>query len=110
MTVAQAKALLDKATYKPGSRLVGRIVKLQGDQAYGLEVLLSQVLEDVRRRGRQHELGYIAVLPVALLEHLDAKGVMEWVLRNVVEKMESHEAKEWLRVDGAMVVDPHEDD
>lgn len=54
------------------------------------------------------EIGRAYSFPVWLLADMDDHDVAVEIWRRLIDPMERHEAAEWFRLDGELVVDPHD--
>jgi hypothetical protein len=95
-----ARRYLKRVTYKPGTIL--RI-----ERGYYLR-LYTKVPDS---RGKKHKRRWINTWRA--LPHLSDRGItkrelMQAVLE-VTEAQEEHEQMEWLRFDGELLADPHDD-
>lgn len=122
-TYHQACRLLEHVTYKPGYSLhlrharAGREASAQQSMwRFNPDYYLSmsdgptvlQVIAHVRDASGQHP-GMIDVVSQTFLEPVhfnDGHHFMSW-LRVVIGEFEQHERDEWLRVDGRLLVEPH---
>ena len=97
MTPAEARAILARITYKPG-----RSFRLVGE----LSVVMEADLADATRPACNINLSFIKPIPphdIALWNEYD---LLQHVKR-LCAYAEEHEIKEWLKIDGKCIDDPH---
>jgi hypothetical protein len=105
--VHRANELLKRCTYKPGVEI--RIVELE---SYGLpptaKLVMTYMAEDTRGiKTGENELVFQQLIPWPIFDQLDNEAYFFQYIAQCIEEMEIHEAREWFKVDGLMLTDPH---
>jgi len=98
VTLAEARALLRRVTYRP--KYVFEI-KLE---PCGLIISMNACVEDATRPNRSLMLGFGRFVPD--LHSLNERAFLA-ILEQIAEDHDRHERKEWLRLDGVPVSEPH---
>lgn len=97
LSVEGVAAILARVTYRPGW-------EFSADGVAGrVRVRMVGTVDNARAAGRM-DFGIDAWPPVDAFN--DEPAFLQWLLGRLVEH-EVHEAREWLRCDGAIVDDPH---
>ena len=100
MHLAEVRATLARVSYRRGERWTFRADQIGED----VRVRMCATVLDSRQPGRLLDLG-IDTWPPA--DALEGEGpLVRWLLGRLIEH-EVHEAREWLRLDGEQVDDPH---
>lgn len=110
--MTELKDLIAKVTYKPKCRLTlePMYAHMLADNSIatgGMQMLVAHVwVEDVERPGR---FNYITQTSVFHLDELSTWTVelFMYKVHNLFLSAEEHEVKEWLRLDGKYIEDPH---
>jgi hypothetical protein len=102
LDVADVQAILNRTTYRRGESWRFTADRVGSE----MRVRLCATVRDARRPGFMVDLGMDAWPPADALT--DERSFVVWLLGRLVEH-EVHEAREWLRVDGDRVSDPHDD-
>lgn len=112
MTLDELKHLISKVTYKPKCRLtlepmLAYMLQDNSVATGGMQMLVAHVwVEDVERSGR---FNYITQTSVFHLNELPEWTVELFLYKvhNLFLSAEEHEVKEWLKLDGKYIEDPH---
>jgi|SRR5260221_431001 len=96
MTIGEAQEILDRITYKPGWK-----IQMTNFGIPRLSIEYATVDSDAPNRSTR------VVFEIGIeLIYLDEKGFVFFV-RFAIEQTEEHETREWLRIDGHCLTDPH---
>lgn len=95
-------AILKYVTYTPDARIYHVEA---GDGRHLLRVDLTR--PDSVRAGMLVRLPHVFVIPDGVLR--DNQGFCTWLADRLIE-CETHESREWFKVDGTRFVDPHVDE
>lgn len=68
----------------------------------------SRAIHDPSRPAVPAQVGMAYTFPIWRLDDMDDYDVAVHIWRCLIEPMERHEAAEWFRLDGELVVDPHD--
>jgi hypothetical protein len=97
LTFAQVKAEVAKVVYRPGWTFTV--------EERGFEDPWLRVIAPVMNAYRPEELVDLGIdSPIPPMADVDA--LHRWLIWRL-ERVESHEAREWFRVDGVVLFDPH---
>lgn len=97
LTTAELQDIAGHVTYRPGWS-----IRVRDGRYEGQHVVITTVVPDAYDPARQVELDVHSPLPPMR----DRTAFLDWLLWRV-QRVESHEAREWLRVDGQCWSDPH---
>lgn len=97
LTTAEVAAHLERITYLPGWTLAVRDGRHEGQH-----LTIGAVLPDAYHQGDLVTLDVHSALPPMR----DLEALEEWLLWRLC-RLQSHEVREWLRLDGVPVSDPH---
>lgn len=100
LDLAATQAILDRTTYRRGEGWRFKADRI-GDQT---RVRIFATVRDARRPGEMIDLGIDSWPPPDAFT--DEGSFARWLLGRLIEH-EVHEAREWLRLDGCQVDDPH---
>ena len=112
LTIQEVRAEIQRYTYKPGWHLTTRTEPggLQfapfphvDGKLYNLRLNIDFSAEDSRNPGRRIALHAERLIPAGIPE----EGLLRRWLIDVLQDIEYHELREWLRYDGQLVDDPH---
>lgn len=117
MKYYEAKAIVEKLTYKPGWRIVARDdhtrILERGDK---LRLVPAVLYVDMTLKAPSSigACGDLAKVKMSFGFATDAlfdfdRDYFLRELRTLLHKMECHETDEWLRLDGVLVTEPHPD-
>jgi hypothetical protein len=97
------KPLLSSVTYKPGTS----IQAVQYVEPYILLVVITMKVDHLTNpEDKKQWVTHNIQLNFANKVNHTRESILKLVFENIVF-METHEAKEWLRVDGKQYIDPH---
>jgi hypothetical protein len=100
LTLDAVQAILSRASYRHGE-----CWRFEADRVGSeMRVRLHATVSDARRPGEMVDLGVDSWPPADALT--DEPALVQWLLGRMIEH-EVHEAREWLRLDGQQVDDPH---
>lgn len=99
LTTAQLQDTLDRITYKPGWEFA-----IYDGRHEGQHVVIVTVVPDAYNPDKTVTLDVHSMLPPMFTEH----QFFEWVAWRL-RRIEIHEAREFLCVDGRVYDDPHAD-
>lgn len=97
LTIDQLRAALTHVTYRPGWRF-----DLYEHQWEGVWLAVTADLDDAYRPGEMVTVCVRSAVPPIPT----AAYFLEWLAWRLW-RIESHECREWLRIDGAPIHDPH---
>lgn len=97
LTVPELQAALDRVTYRPGWTFTAYEHPFEGPH-----LLIVAPVPNAYRPEETVDLGIRSPLPPMWTEH----GLIVWLAWRL-GRVESHEMREWLRVDGRAPFDPH---
>lgn len=101
MTVDELRALVARITYKPNCRIYVE------DGTDKLRVALHVEDSFAPKKGYIHiSLSYPN--PVCYLNTWREEDALKWIL-GCVDDAERHETREWLKLDGVAIFDPHKE-
>lgn len=100
MTPVELHQLCKRITYKPSFRME---VEQNRDVVY---VRLSMRVMDALNFDKTIDLTFAQALTTHQLEEMP-EGVILGILKNWIKEMEIHECREFLRLDGHHMEDPH---
>jgi hypothetical protein len=98
LTFAQVRAEVAKLVYRPGWTFT---VEERGFEDPWLRILATGVM-DAYDPACTLDLGIDSPIPPMA----DVDALHRWLIWRL-ERVESHEAREWFRVDGVVLFDPH---
>jgi hypothetical protein len=97
MTFEEMREVVSRVTYRPGWRL-----SLELDRFEGPVLVVEATEPDSSDARKTIDLRIITFIPPVDDEH----AFMEWLLYRFC-RIETHEAREWLRLDDERWVNPH---
>jgi hypothetical protein len=97
LSAAEVRDVVETLTYRPGWAM-----SLYLDPHEGLHVAIEAEVDDAYHPGQMIHLDIHSALP----PFADEDAVEQWMLWRL-ERIGSHEVREWLRRDGRIVSDPH---
>lgn len=100
LSVAELQSILDEVTYKPGWEIRVRGTDHEGAQI----VMVVHEMPDSTQPGKTLDLGIVSYLPPMQ----DEQALLNWLAWRI-ERIENHEVREWLKLRGETVFDPHAD-
>jgi hypothetical protein len=106
--VARVRKLIERVTYKPDySLVVASEFPVSGVQFPVLiQFNIFHPEPDVNHPSATAMISYGARLDEDHLEQMSDAQILEWIYHQLV-KREIHEVREWFRMDGVPVRDPH---
>jgi hypothetical protein len=97
LTTSEIQSVLDRVQYKPGWML-----KVYDGRHEGQHIAITTVVPDAYDPDTDVTLDVHSMLPPMR----DHAAVLEWLAWRL-GRIESHECREWLRLDGTCWSDPH---
>ena len=102
MTLREIKGFLDKISYKDGYKL-----SLLDDPPYGVLIKLTVVTKDSDTSGASKtSITASSYVPYDVLDRMSVVDFIMYV-RKIIIDFEDHDRKEWFKVDGKVVEEPH---
>lgn len=107
LSLEQVQAVLARVTYRPGWTFAARHGRVEGnpDLTGGLHLTIRGMVEDAFDPGHTTVLDVQVPLP-PLADEAQLLALLQWRLLRV----ETHESREWLRVDHRIYDSPHKRD
>ncbi len=97
LTYAEVGEVVAQVTYRPGWRL-----ETYEDPHEGLAIAIVAEVEDAYHPGQTVELDIHSYIPPMR----DRQAVLDWLLWRL-ERIASHEVREFARFDGQLIAGPH---
>jgi hypothetical protein len=104
--LSRVRSLLERVTYKPGWKLsVERSRYISSDS---LLLVVSAEFPDVDRPDRRvTPFTFRKIIEEWCLDRMNDGQVLEYCIIPTIREMEEHEFREWLKLDGFCLYDPH---
>jgi hypothetical protein len=99
-----------KYTYKPDNIIDVWPIRTNGEVTM-VEIGLRRFVDDSRGATDEKVIFGVSktIALYALKDDEFAKEYVQWTMQALIREAEMHEAHEWLKYDGVMVADPHEE-
>jgi hypothetical protein len=97
LTTAEVQGILSRVTYKPGWTIAAYDGRYEGQH-----LVITTVVPDSTNPEQDTTLDVHSMLPPMR----DERALLDWILWRCI-RIECHEAREWLQVDGKPWSDPH---
>jgi hypothetical protein len=104
--LSRVRSLLERVTYKPGWKLsVERSRYISSDS---LVLIVTAEFPDVDRPDRRlTPVTFRKIIDGWNLEQVNDRKILDYYISRVIREMEGHEFREWLKLDGFCLYDPH---